>query len=238
MGASPYRYIEREWDGTDGLNYHRARYYDPTIGRFLSRDPAGMVDGTNLYVYAGDNPVSYSDPSGNYRPGTPGPIRYQPSGFYCPSCPTYSPQPSRTPPFWQSQYCMAEDALFAIMLGLSLLGLSFDSAKLLRLAAAVAFTGGVLDLVVLFRNTLDNPAAFVNFASAFINFMWALITGYIIPQANNMWEQMMLAADIGAQGTILFTPPGLLAKAAMIGIVGGLGFTALELKGCGIPIPH
>ena len=31
---------------------------------FLQRDPAGAVDGTNLYTYAGNNPLSFADPSG------------------------------------------------------------------------------------------------------------------------------------------------------------------------------
>lgn len=61
---NPYRYTAREWDNPVSLSYHRARFYDPTLGRFLSKDPAGMVDGTNLYAYAGDNPVNYGDPSG------------------------------------------------------------------------------------------------------------------------------------------------------------------------------
>ena len=44
-----------------------ARYYDPVIGRFLSVDPqldAGTPAQFNAYVYSGNNPVTYSDPSG------------------------------------------------------------------------------------------------------------------------------------------------------------------------------
>ena len=44
--------------------YYRARYYDPSIGRFISRDPAGMPDGVNRYAYVGNDPVNYTDPSG------------------------------------------------------------------------------------------------------------------------------------------------------------------------------
>src|SRR5205823_5534120 len=42
------------------------RYYDPTIGRFLSRDPLTSVDpaGHRSYLYASDNPARYTDPSG------------------------------------------------------------------------------------------------------------------------------------------------------------------------------
>jgi len=42
----------------------RARYYDANLGRFISEDPAGFVDGTNLYAYVGGNPVMLVDPSG------------------------------------------------------------------------------------------------------------------------------------------------------------------------------
>jgi RHS repeat-associated protein len=40
------------------------RYYDPSLGRFLTRDVA--KDGRNWYVYCGDSPVSKADPSGNW----------------------------------------------------------------------------------------------------------------------------------------------------------------------------
>jgi len=40
------------------------RYYDPEIGRYISRDPAGYVDGLNVYLYVGNNPVNKWDPEG------------------------------------------------------------------------------------------------------------------------------------------------------------------------------
>jgi hypothetical protein len=44
---------------------YRARYYNPTTGRFLSEDPIGFEgSGTNLYAYASENPLSFTDPSG------------------------------------------------------------------------------------------------------------------------------------------------------------------------------
>lgn len=59
-----YGYTGREYDSQVDLVYMRARYYDPSIGRFLARDPSGMVDGPNVYAYAGNNPISRVDPSG------------------------------------------------------------------------------------------------------------------------------------------------------------------------------
>jgi uncharacterized protein RhaS with RHS repeats len=43
----------------------RARYYDPTVGRFISEDPSGFSGGINLYEYASDSPTSYYDYTGN-----------------------------------------------------------------------------------------------------------------------------------------------------------------------------
>lgn len=44
--------------------YYRARYYDPSVGRFTTEDPTAFADGTDFYVYARNNPVLYSDPTG------------------------------------------------------------------------------------------------------------------------------------------------------------------------------
>ena len=46
--------------------YYRARYYDPTIGRFISRDPIGLQGGLNQYAYVGNNPINANDPSGQW----------------------------------------------------------------------------------------------------------------------------------------------------------------------------
>ncbi|WP_217468855.1 RHS repeat-associated core domain-containing protein, partial [Burkholderia paludis] len=44
------------------------RYYDPTSGRFISKDPIGLAGGINVYQYA-PNPVEWIDPLDleNYR---------------------------------------------------------------------------------------------------------------------------------------------------------------------------
>ena len=47
------------------------RVYDPEIGRFLSPDPfvqyPGSAQGMNRYAYVGNNPLSFTDPSGYFR---------------------------------------------------------------------------------------------------------------------------------------------------------------------------
>jgi RHS repeat-associated protein len=47
---------------TGGLIYMQARYYDPSLGRFVSEDPS--CNGTNWYVYAGDSPNCNVDSNG------------------------------------------------------------------------------------------------------------------------------------------------------------------------------
>ncbi|MFO0665976.1 MAG: RHS repeat-associated core domain-containing protein, partial [Polyangiaceae bacterium] len=46
-----------------------AREYDPTLGRWLSRDAARWGGGLNFYVYAGDDPVNLIDPDGRTARG-------------------------------------------------------------------------------------------------------------------------------------------------------------------------
>ena len=62
--AKRYRYTGMERDEETGLSYHDARYYMPWLGRWLSADPIGIGDGVNLYAYAGNRPITSSDPSG------------------------------------------------------------------------------------------------------------------------------------------------------------------------------
>ena len=46
------------------MHYYRARYYNPTIGRFISEDPIGLAGGINLYAYTYDSPTNLTDPMG------------------------------------------------------------------------------------------------------------------------------------------------------------------------------
>jgi RHS repeat-associated protein len=60
-----FGYTGRELDTETGLYYYRARYFDSTVGRFISEDPIGFSAGdTNLYRYVGNNATNYTDPSG------------------------------------------------------------------------------------------------------------------------------------------------------------------------------
>ena len=62
--SNSFSFTGRERDPT-GLEYDRARYYSPKLGRFISQDPLGpATSGPNLYLYAGNSPTSYTDPTG------------------------------------------------------------------------------------------------------------------------------------------------------------------------------
>jgi RHS repeat-associated protein len=63
--ANEFQYAGRENDGT-GLYFSRARYYNPTLQRFVSEDPIGFKGGdANLYAYAQNSPTNFTDPTGN-----------------------------------------------------------------------------------------------------------------------------------------------------------------------------
>ncbi|UBM27366.1 RHS repeat protein [Pseudomonas sp. p1(2021b)] len=57
------RYSGKERDAT-GLYYYGYRYYQPWAGRWLSADPAGALDGLNLFCMVRNNPATYLDPDG------------------------------------------------------------------------------------------------------------------------------------------------------------------------------
>jgi RHS repeat-associated protein len=65
---NPYLFDGQEFDSETGLYNLRARYYDPATGRFLSQDPKSGYDddpvSLHRYLYANDDPVNASDPSG------------------------------------------------------------------------------------------------------------------------------------------------------------------------------
>jgi RHS repeat-associated protein len=47
-----------------GPSYYRARYYDPSTGRFNSEDPLTFGGGADFYTYVGNGPVNWVDPVG------------------------------------------------------------------------------------------------------------------------------------------------------------------------------
>jgi RHS repeat-associated protein len=60
---NPFQFAGQYTDVRTGLQYLRSRYYDPSTGQFLSRDPLESTTG-QPYSYADDNPTNATDPSG------------------------------------------------------------------------------------------------------------------------------------------------------------------------------
>jgi RHS repeat-associated protein len=60
---NPLRFQGQYFDHETGLHYNRFRYYDPEIGRYLSKDPIGFAGGLNLHAYVA-NPTQGVDPLG------------------------------------------------------------------------------------------------------------------------------------------------------------------------------
>lgn len=58
------RFPGQYFDAETGLHSNRFRYYDPSIGRYISADPIGQAGGINVYNYALNSPVNLFDPFG------------------------------------------------------------------------------------------------------------------------------------------------------------------------------
>ena len=59
----PLRFQGQFVDTETGLHYNRFRYYDPDLGMFVSRDPIGLMGGSNVFQYT-PNPTGWIDPFG------------------------------------------------------------------------------------------------------------------------------------------------------------------------------
>ena len=70
---NPFKYTGEMQDDETGFIYLRARYYDPSIGRFINEDTyEGQIDNPlslNRYTYVENNPLIYSDPTGHKKAG-------------------------------------------------------------------------------------------------------------------------------------------------------------------------
>ena len=79
----PFRFTGQQRDAATGLYYMRARFYDPTVGRFQTEDPLPVPQG---YAYVRNNSVNRVDPTGmSGNPPCPTPI------------PVPTPRPTGTP---------------------------------------------------------------------------------------------------------------------------------------------
>ena len=65
--ANVYRFSSKEINTDTGMYYYGYRFYDPTLQRWLNRDPVAEAGGGNLYGYVGNEPSDYFDPFGLNR---------------------------------------------------------------------------------------------------------------------------------------------------------------------------
>lgn len=76
--TNPFTFTGRRYDPETELYYYRARYYDPKLGRFVSRDPIGFEGSEwNLYAYANPGPLRHADPSGMNLATSDGPQSHE-----------------------------------------------------------------------------------------------------------------------------------------------------------------
>jgi RHS repeat-associated protein len=61
--ANPLRFQGQQEDAETGLHYNRHRYYDPSVGRYISTDPIKLAGGLNLHQYA-PSPSQWTDALG------------------------------------------------------------------------------------------------------------------------------------------------------------------------------
>jgi len=66
--TNPLRFPGQYYDAETGLHYNYHRYYDPKTGRYLKTDPIGLDGGINLFTYALNNPLIFTDPEGKLIP--------------------------------------------------------------------------------------------------------------------------------------------------------------------------
>jgi RHS repeat-associated protein len=74
--AFTLRFVGQWYDEESGLNYNLHRYYDPSLGKFTSQDPMGLLGGINDYAWV-RSPLEWIDPDGLI---TGGPYDYHPTG--------------------------------------------------------------------------------------------------------------------------------------------------------------
>ncbi len=67
--GNPFGFKGLPRDPESGLIYVRNRYYDPEMGRWITSDPLGLVDGPGQYAFVGGDPVNFGDPMGLFNVG-------------------------------------------------------------------------------------------------------------------------------------------------------------------------
>jgi RHS repeat-associated protein len=77
LGERPINLLPGQYfDKETNTHYNYYRDYEPSTGRYVESDPAGLDGGLNTFIYVLSNPLQNSDPSGQYIPGVHNSITY------------------------------------------------------------------------------------------------------------------------------------------------------------------
>ncbi len=60
----PFQFSTKQYDEKNGLSYYGYRFYSPTLGMWMTRDPLGETGGINLYEFVGNSPTNWIDSFG------------------------------------------------------------------------------------------------------------------------------------------------------------------------------
>jgi RHS repeat-associated protein len=184
--GNPLRFAGLASDATTGLVYDRARWYDPSTGRYLTPDPLGAASGPNRYAYAGDNPVNFVDPTGMFPKKSGGGGGGGGSGTS--NSVGGTPQPTPSPPKSASFDCQMSVASFAIGLFFTALGIWGGLSGAQGIAYSLVTTWQ-WDTVA---NMLTGDVG--GFFSLFLDIGWSVLTNYIVKQP--WWAQFGLFAQL------------------------------------------
>jgi len=65
--SQPMQFSTKPYDDQTGLSYYYGyRFYVPSLGRWLTRDPIGEEGGINLYGFVNNDPMNWIDPDGEF----------------------------------------------------------------------------------------------------------------------------------------------------------------------------
>lgn len=198
QGGSNYGY-SGEWTDASGLQNLRARYYSPSQGRFLTKDPfSGFMSQPstlNAYAYATNNPILMSDPSGEIAPllvaaGLGGLIG---AGIDV-GAQLYNMQPTS---FGQAIHCLNWGEV----------GVSFGAGMVAGLTGFTVF-GGMTALMG--TGFIANVAA-------------GAISGIVAGQYGRL-TGLVLSGQVSQAGGVLFRPQDMVIDAALGGAFAGIGY--------------
>ncbi len=220
--SSPFRFTGREKDSGTPLYYYRARTYDSDTGRFTSKDPAGMVDGPNLYNYGGGNAVSRVDPSGRWFEGC--------SGWECRASPGSSPPGTLSSgtsgstatgsttdgPRWTIE-CTAMTALFLVMVAFAFLGLAMGADIVAQVAYRITtvWKWGIAGAAI-----FSSPYFLLN---TILSIAWWVLWS-LIP----WWQAIAAGATLAARSN----PAGIAITLGLIALQTGIHILGLQAKRC------